>query len=149
MRLPFGAEAKERRVSVALGVMLVSAAAARIAISVLSIGSDDARLWRDFGKSIYTSGLIQTYIDRADFNHPPLPAIWGWLSYAISHAFQLRFAELFKVPIIASDALSAWLLWKIWRQRGNAVGAPLVLPFLHAFPSSNSADRAACMGHSA
>lgn len=124
-----GSGASEERLRLWLGAAVVFAAALRIAINALSIGSEDARLWREFAQSIADVGVIQTYYARADFNHPPLMALHGWLSLEISQLFQLRFAAVFKAPIIASDAFAAWLLWRIWSQAGSATAARVVAAF--------------------
>jgi hypothetical protein len=124
-----GSWATEQRIRWALGLAIVLATALRITISSLSIGSEDARLWLEFAKNISRVGVIQTYFDRGDFNHPPLMALHGWLSYELSQLLHLRFSAVFRVPVIASDALAAWLLWRIWRHAGTGTAAGVVAAF--------------------
>lgn len=112
----------------ALG-LAVLAGAVRVTVSALSVGSEDARLWFGFAKHISQTGLLQVYQDRGDFNHPPLMAIHGWLSYELSQLLDVRFAVVFKTPVIASDALVAWLLWKIWRRHGPGTAVWVVAAF--------------------
>jgi len=57
---------------------------ARLALSALSWGSNDATTWRDFGRNIAEHGLLQIYVRTADTNHPPDPRTLAALCYRIA-----------------------------------------------------------------
>ena len=112
-----------------LWALIVAAFVVRVWIIVASIGSEDARLWEGFATHISERGLIATYENRGDFNHPPAMAMFGWLSLEIAQALQTRFSLVFKVPFLVADAATAWLLWKIWLDKGESRATAVVALF--------------------
>ncbi|CAN5650138.1 hypothetical protein BH09PLA1_BH09PLA1_13520 [soil metagenome] len=100
--------------------------AARILLAVASIGSYDALLWRGFAEQISGQGLLQLYRTNPHFNHPPIPGWWAASALAIANATPLRFEFIFKLPMIASDAIVCVLLWKILVKRASKLFAGAV-----------------------
>lgn len=102
--------------AIALGLLL------RVVVAWFSIGSNDAFFWLDFARSIQKDGLIHLYQTSSWFNHPPIPGLAAWLLNQLSEMTGLSFWFLFKLPDIAADALSCWLLWQIGKTRGGDWG---------------------------
>jgi hypothetical protein len=94
---------------------------ARFAIAACSWGTTDILSFNRFGWSIARDGLLATYRNDPLFNHPPIPGYWAWLAVRMTRPSAFAFAFLFRVPIILADAASAWLLWRIWRDRAGAL----------------------------
>ena len=100
--------------------------AARLLLAALSIGTNDALTFAEFGKEVRMFGVVGTY--RADpwFNHPPLVGWWAGLLIRLLGApnaplwvafpFKVNwaFSFLFKLPVMAADAVGVWLLWRRW-----------------------------------
>lgn len=107
------------RLTLILPGLLVAGVAARLALMLLSIGSNDAVTWLGYAQAIYDSGLAALYQDEPLFNHPPL---MGWLA-----AIELRLSELtgipfyfwLKLPGLAGELLSIYLIRRIWLERGK------------------------------
>src|SRR5215470_2872358 len=94
-----------RRVPSPLTVAVVCglALALRLAVSAVSIGSNDAVTWRIFGEEVSRLGPLEPYRLHPYFNQPPL---MGWLAAAVFrlHARSgLRFEVLFKLPSILAN----------------------------------------------
>jgi hypothetical protein len=100
---------------------------ARLILAAVSIGSYDAIHWRQFAEQISANGIVETYRANPHFNHPPIPGWWASIGLAISNATSLRFAFVFKLPMLASDAIVCVLLWKITRKRGSATFAAAIV----------------------
>ena len=125
-----------------LGAMRICAAlialalALRIFIAAFSIGTNDAVAFAHFADEITTEGLTNTYQIDPRFNHPPLVGLLAAWTWRVAIALPLRgwdvhkFAFLFRLPVIAADALGVWLLWRIWRPRiGPAKAAGIAAGF--------------------
>jgi len=119
----------QRRLLLAL---IVLSFVARFAISACSIGTSDIPSFNRFAWSIDRDGLLATYRNDVEFNHPPIPPYWAWLAMRITRPLLhnpnpnlvwLAFAFVFRLPVILADAGSAWLLWKIWKKRASEIGA--------------------------
>jgi hypothetical protein len=127
-RTPMSAELSRRQRYV-VGGLLALALAVRALITTHSIGSNDARTWNGFASYIAQHGLFQTYRDLSDFNHPPLMGWFSWAALRVSALLHVRFISVFKTPIILADLASAWLLWLIWRDRGERAAAMVAVLF--------------------
>lgn len=103
----------------ALWAAILGAFVLRAWIVWRSIGSEDARLWEGFARTIGENGLLATYRERGDFNHPPVMALFGWLALKAAQALDTRFSIVFKLPFLAADVLTAVVLWRIWRGKGE------------------------------
>ncbi|MBC8105200.1 MAG: DUF2029 domain-containing protein [Anaerolineae bacterium] len=100
---------------------------ARVVLASVSTGSYDAILWRQFASQISERGLLDLYRSNPHFNHPPIPGWWAASSLAVSNTIGLRFELIFKLPMIASDAVVCVLLWRIWAKRRSTVFAAAVV----------------------
>ena len=100
---------------------------ARVAVAAISVGSYDAILWRGFAEQISANGLIETYRANPHFNHPPIPGWWAQVSLGIARAASVRFEFIFKLPMLASDAIVCVLLWKIYCKRRSALFAVIIV----------------------
>jgi Glycosyltransferase family 87 len=100
---------------------------ARLAVAILTYGSNDMDTWTRFAVLIRQHGTLWLYEHDHEFNHPPLPgylaAIMNWLSTVIS----VRFSICFKLPLIGFEIASAVVLWRIWYKRGGERAAALSL----------------------
>jgi hypothetical protein len=109
------------------GTLIGLALLVRVGIAAVSIGSNDARLFFTFAAEIRRFGIVQMYGLEGLFNHPPLVGAWieaaGWLASRAPHplgAFH-AFTFIFKLPVMAGEMLSVFLIWKIWSgKRGMA-----------------------------
>ena len=102
--------------------LIVLGVLARFAIAACSWGTTDIASFDRFGWSIFRDGLLATYRNDPLFNHPPIPGYWACLAVWLTRPSVLAFAFLFRVPMILADAGSAWLIWKIWRDRTATLG---------------------------
>src|SRR4051812_47224529 len=105
----------------AIVALLVLGFVMRVGLATASWGSNDAIYFYAFGNEINAVGLLHTYVQNPDYNHPPIPGLWAaaarrateWLgsgTLAVS-----AFCVLFKLPVILADVATAWLLYKRWR----------------------------------
>jgi hypothetical protein len=116
--------APETRPAVSAGAivaLIVLGFVIRLALAAISWGSNDSIYFYAFGNEINAGGLLHTYVENPDYNHPPIPGLWAagtrlatqWLgngTLAIS-----AFCILFKLPVILADGATASLLYKRWR----------------------------------
>ena len=103
----------------------------RLALALVSIGSNDAAAWHRFGEEVSRFGLLRTYQIDPDFNHPPLPAYWAAAAVRIVGPGDNLgdiwiFSIVFKLPAILADCAGIYLLWWIWRRRIEPAGAWVV-----------------------
>jgi Gpi18-like mannosyltransferase len=105
--------------------VVVAAFFMRLTLSAISLGSDDAGIWHNFGAQIAWQGLFHLYRTEINFNHPPLPAYWAMIAFEITLHSPRYFAFVFRIPGILADALSCVLLCKIgsYRSLQPRVGA--------------------------
>jgi hypothetical protein len=120
--LPYASPEPARALSgQAIVALLVLGFVVRLALAAVSWGSNDAIYFYAFGNEINAVGLLHTYVQNPDYNHPPIPGLWAaaarrvteWLgngTVAVS-----AFCILFKLPVIFADGAAAWLLYRRWR----------------------------------
>ena len=100
----------------------------RLALSAASIGTNDILTWRKFAGAVHDQGLVASYQNIRELNHPPLPALWAAASLQIADASGLRFPFVFRLPSILADVVSCVLLAMIWRRRVARGTAPRAAP---------------------
>jgi hypothetical protein len=88
----------------------------RIVIVLLSSGSNDIVHWANYAAAIDENGVAYMYENVPRFNHPPLMGYLAAFCLRVAQALDIRFAVVFKLPMIVADALGAILLWKIWSE---------------------------------
>lgn len=93
--------------------------AARFVVAGCSWGTTDTITFLRFAFRIDQNGILATYRGDPEFNHPPIPAYWAWLSLVLAGRSAFLAAFIFRVPIILADFASAWLLWRLWRRRAG------------------------------
>lgn len=122
---------KSKALVVALLLVAALGILARIVLAWLSEGSNDAPSFRGFAQQIDQHGLLWMYPNNFLFNHPPAIGYWTWAAWKLTRESQPDlFAPVFKLPLIAADIGSAWLLWKIGlSRRGPVLGATMAAAF--------------------
>lgn len=104
--------------------LIASGLAARLALSAVSIGTNDAVNWNTSAHIVLSRGLSEAYgIDRFMTN-PPLISLGIACIAALSSFLQFSFFFLLRLPGIAAEIGSAALVFLIWRRRDPA-RAPL------------------------
>ena len=111
--------------------LIVAALLVRVLIAIVSVGTNDARLFWLFASEIRQFGIVPTYGIDGLFNHPPLVAAWIQLAASVAGSSQPSdqfhlFTFVFKLPIMLTDTLGAWLIWRIWRPRIGAAPAAAI-----------------------
>jgi hypothetical protein len=92
----------------------------RLGLLLISKGSDDALIWEHLASQVQRLGLYDTYRFEGGMNHPPLAGLWAATVYSASRTFDLPFYTLFKIPVVASDAITCLLLFLIYRNRSSS-----------------------------
>jgi hypothetical protein len=82
------------------------------------VGSNDVTSWQRYATAIDSIGLVDVYRTRPLFNHPPLMGHLAWLCHRIAEAAGLPFSIVFRLPSVAANVGTAFLLLKIWQARG-------------------------------
>jgi hypothetical protein len=100
---------------------MIVAAALRLGLAAISLGSNDYRIWFYFAGRVAQLGLLQAYRSEPTLNHPILPLLWA--RFAAIAGSQRAFCFVMKLPAIAADVAAVALLWMIWRKRGNGSAA--------------------------
>ncbi|MGH7176281.1 MAG: hypothetical protein ACREJC_02770 [Tepidisphaeraceae bacterium] len=102
----------------ALGIL------ARVALAWISWGSNDADIWNGFAERIAQGGLLHLYAAEPEMNHPPIAGLWSLAALKAAQMSRLSFSFIFKLPMIAADAVVCAILFRIWRgRRGGLWGA--------------------------
>src|SRR4051812_1149689 len=102
--------------------LIVAAFVVRIALSAISFGTFDTSTWKKFADAIDDHGLRQLYASDLEFVHPPIPALWAMLASRagrtdLAKMIGISFPFIFKLPMIAADAITCMLLWNLWKAR--------------------------------
>jgi len=100
---------------------IAAGALLRLFLSVISQGTNDAVIWQDIATHVSQVGYLEAYRTDRLMNHPPLAVVWSCLSLWVGG--DLWFTFIMKLPGIAGDLLSIWLVAQIWLKRGNVAGA--------------------------
>ena len=100
----------------------------RLILWAESIGCDDADIWRSHAETIRCHGLRFAYEDPspsygAQYNHPPLPGYWSVLGLRMSCANLYLFSLWMRIPGLLGEALSAYLVFRIWARRNQEKSA--------------------------
>ena len=65
-------------------------------------------------------GRVSSRGERGRGEQWSLPLVGtGWLQLEAAPVLGMRFSLLFKLPLLAADVVTAALLWKVWRKRGE------------------------------
>lgn len=108
-------------------LLCCAAIVARVALTVTTLGTNDAMFWTTWLGLVKRVGIAASYGHTQMMNHPP-PALA--LMLLLDHAAQLLhvpFIVAFRFAQIAADALSAFALYRIGREEGSARGRGLAL----------------------
>lgn len=103
--------------------LILAGFALRLILLGFTLGSNDIGTWYWFADSLAENGLERTYLEQRLFNHPPLMGLLSVLALRISEATGLGFSVVFKVPAVAAEAVTAWLLYRIWLERSGREAA--------------------------
>ncbi|HMB95791.1 MAG TPA: hypothetical protein VKK61_07105 [Tepidisphaeraceae bacterium] len=122
--MPSQPDQKSRKILIAI---ILAGVVLRLALAAISLGTNDVLNFGEIATHVNQVGLIETYRTDPLLNHPPLPVLWRQLAWQL-HS-QYWFAFLTKLPAIAADAGSCWLLAKILKDhRVQAVAAMAFSP---------------------
>lgn len=91
---------------------------ARLILSAVSFGTNDAISWRWFAALTVCTGPSAYGLEPV-LNHPPIPVLWSILSLGITALTDAPFPFVFRLPAIVADAGSCLLLWRVWRGRAG------------------------------
>ena len=97
----------------------------RLLLWLVSKGSNDAGIWESHARRIHEHSLTWIYgqfrpENNTNFNHPPLMGYWSECALAVANGLGLPFAIVMKLPGLAGEAGSLYVLWKLWKERGGA-----------------------------
>jgi hypothetical protein len=91
--------------------------AARLLLSAFSYGTDDSDAWGIFGWHVTGAGLLNTYVQKPLFNHPPLMGLAASASFLMHRALDIPFPFCMRLWPIAGDALAIVLVGQAWKGR--------------------------------
>ena len=94
------------------------ALAVKLGIAALTVGTNDAESFYNFGRFIWEHGLLSQYRAATDFNHTPMTGWFCAAAYGVGRG--LGFNWFLRVPGILSDFVSVLALLR-WRA---AMGRP-------------------------
>lgn len=100
--------------------ILAVAAALRLAVALLSIGTNDVRLWQQFGREACEGSFYELWARDSWVNHPPLPIAFARTCYGIAGENGYAFSLLIKLPGLLADVVATALIWRIVRTRRGA-----------------------------
>ena len=103
--------------------LAIAGLGARILLACVSAGTNDLGFYTSFSRYVVERGLRAALNDVPEFNLTPMMTAYSVGVLRLSEATGIWFALLFKLPLIAADAASMLLLWKLWRRRSEACGA--------------------------
>lgn len=99
--------------------LILAGFAVRLILLAFTLGTNDIGTWYWFAQSLVEGGLERTYLEHPAFNHPPLMGLLSAVALRISEVTGLRFPVVLKVPSVAAEAVTAWLLYRIWFERSG------------------------------
>ena len=114
---------------------MIVAAIIRLLLAAVSLGSNDAVIWKLIADAVSQNGMIPTYRESTAMNHPPLMVLWAETAWRCTRNFW-GFAFLMKVPAIAGDVASIALATKWLCQCHESRRAKSVAAFLALNPVS-------------
>jgi hypothetical protein len=94
------------------------ALAVKLCIAAVTVGTNDAESFYNFGRFIWEHGLLAQYRAAPDFNHTPLTGWFCAAAYGVGHG--LGFNWFLRAPGILADFISALAILR-WR---DAAGRP-------------------------
>lgn len=90
----------------------------RLALLLVSEGSNDIATWERFAGDIEQWGVIEEYRRAPDFNHPPLMGWWSVIALKAATLTSIPFRFWFKLLPLAADVVATRLAWSIGRRGG-------------------------------
>jgi Glycosyltransferase family 87 len=102
---------------VVLGMLL------RVALLLVSSGSNDILTWEKFGREIAARGVLEEYQRNVKFNHPPLMGLWGRTAVWIADHTVVPFRITFKLLPLAADVLGLWLIYALAKKHAGDLHA--------------------------
>jgi hypothetical protein len=91
----------------------------RVAVWLVSHGSNDIRTWYYFALTIQRFGLADTHVLQPLFNHPPLMGFMSLGALHLAEATSVNFALIFKIPSLVAELVTGLLLYRVCRERGS------------------------------
>lgn len=105
---------------------IVLALFGRLVLAYFSWGTSDATIWQGYGRHAARDGVLHLFEHEPNFNHPPLMGYFCQFVYRATHIgdqpddpaarrLGITFPFVFKLFDIAADAVTCWLLWRMFR----------------------------------
>ena len=96
----------------AIRLAALAALVAKLACAALTLGTNDADTFYNFGRFIWEHGLLAQYRATPEFNHPPLTGWYCALIFGLGHGLGFNF--LLRLPGILADfaVVQALLRWR-------------------------------------
>lgn len=120
---------RERRAIVAIACL---AAAMRVAIALVSVGSNDVVTWWDFGRQVASGPFHEIWLTDDVMNHPPLPVLYAGAMYDLAGRSHYVFSLLIKLPGILAEVAAVFLIAHVVRGRTRSGRAARVAAILFA-----------------
>lgn len=105
---------------VILGVLGIIA---RLFLSAVSIGTNDAVNWYNSALLIHDQGLFAAYAADRFLNNPPLISLLISSLLPVSQKLSMPFFFVLRIPEILADTGSLYLLYRIWSRQGKEAAA--------------------------
>lgn len=118
-------EAPRRRRVTPLVSLAIAGILTRLLLACLSYGTNDFYFYRDFAAFYLREGVEGLLTHQRDYNLTPIMTFYGVVLWVASGETEWLFGFLFKLPLIGADAGSAFLLYKIWKNRTDAYAGAL------------------------
>jgi Glycosyltransferase family 87 len=97
---------------------LAIATLAKLYCAATTIGTDDAILFRVFGRVISEKGLVYLYQLSSEFNHTPLVGLWAAFAWTAGGDSPLGQPFLLRLPGIVADVVTILCLLRVRAERG-------------------------------
>jgi hypothetical protein len=106
---------------------ILAATALKLVLAATTLGTDDVRYWAEFEAGVREFGPIGIYGQPfvAQYNHGPL-AGWWLATFDLGTSVGLSVPFLVRVPASLADAVTAWILYRLVRERTTDRAAALV-----------------------
>jgi hypothetical protein len=117
-------------------VVAIAAVFAKLALALLTFGTNDVAAWMEFAWVIHQKGGAFAYLKVSEFNHPPfivhLLQLMGWLA----DRNWLPFQFWMRLPAILADFGSFLVVYRIFAMRQGGPADRFSLVWLAAAPIS-------------
>ena len=116
---------RSRREWRVLVLLVAVVAVAEVAMAATTLGTEDVRRWAEFTEGIADVGPWRVYGQafETSYNHPPLTGAFLWLLRGLPDDLR-TFAFVLRLPAIAANAVTPFLVFVLLRRRRPDVALP-------------------------